>query len=180
MFGRDPALVPGAPSCQAAGVPELIRPATAVRESYLAGERAMAAADKAAPPDWMAAAEADFAAFAARRAATQHYWDVPVTELWFVDGPEYLGTVMIRHRLTPQLRAEGGHIGYHVVPGHRRRGYATAMLAGACDWCRRCLDLTEVLLTCDDTNTASRRVIEANGGKLADIAKGTRRYWITL
>ena len=26
--------------------------------------------------------------------------DVPVTELWFVEGTDYLGTVIIRHRLT--------------------------------------------------------------------------------
>jgi hypothetical protein len=26
-----------------------------------------------------------------------------VTELWFVDGSDYLGTVIIRHRLTPAL-----------------------------------------------------------------------------
>ena len=32
------------------------------------------------------------------------------------ERPRYLGTIMIRHELTPRLRAEGGHIGYHVVP----------------------------------------------------------------
>jgi predicted acetyltransferase len=53
------------------------------------------------------------------------------------------------------------------------------MLAGACDWCRG-LGLTEVLLTCAETNMGSRRVIEANGGKLADVTQGTCRYWITL
>jgi predicted acetyltransferase len=86
---------------------------------------------------------------------------------------------MIRHELTPQLRAEGGHIGYHVVPRHRRRGHATAMLAGALGWCRG-LGLKKVLVTCDETNTGSRRVIEANGGELAELSVGTCRYWITL
>jgi predicted acetyltransferase len=106
-------------------------------------------------------------------------WDVPTTELWFIDGPDYLGTVMIRHELTPQLRREGGNIGYHVVPGHRRRGHATAMLAGACDYCRES-GMTQVLLTCLDKNTASRRVIEANGGALDKVVSGTCRYWIKL
>ena len=39
-----------------------------------------------------------------------------MTELWFVDGTDYLGTVIIRHQLTPALERAGGHIGYHVVP----------------------------------------------------------------
>jgi hypothetical protein len=43
---------------------------------------------------------------------------VPVTERWFVEGTDYLGTVIIRHRLTPALERAGGHVGYHVVPGH--------------------------------------------------------------
>jgi hypothetical protein len=54
-----------------------------------------------------------------------------VTELWFVDGTDYLGTVIIRHQLTPALERAGGHLGYHVVPGHRRRGHATQMLTQA-------------------------------------------------
>jgi predicted acetyltransferase len=98
-----------------------------------------------------------------------------VTELWFVDGTEYLGTVVIRHRLTPELERAGGHIGYHVVPGHRRHGYATQMLAQARAVCRR-LGLREVLVTCALDNLGSRRVIEANGGALDGIADGEARY----
>ncbi len=35
---------------------------------------------------------------------------------------------------------------------------------------------TQAVLTCDDTNTASRRVIEANGGRFIDMAGRKRRY----
>ena len=56
---------------------------------------------------------------------------VPATNVWWVDGDTYLGRVQIRHRLTPYLRDVDGHIGYHVVAAHRRRGHATAMLAAA-------------------------------------------------
>ena len=59
-----------------------------------------------------------------------------MTELGFVEG-EYLDTVIIRHHLTPALEREGGHIGYHVVPGHRRRGHATQMLAQALVVCQQ-------------------------------------------
>jgi len=34
------------------------------------------------------------------------------------------------------------------------------------------------LITCDDTNIASRRVIEANGGSLASASHGILRFWV--
>lgn len=129
--------------------------------------------------DWLDQAAADFGAMVEVRSRLRQMWGVPVTELWYVDDDRYLGTVMIRHELTSTLRHEGGHIGYHVVPAERRRGYATAMLAGARDWCKG-FGLTRVLLTCDDDNLGSRRVIEANGGILESNTEGIRRYWIDL
>jgi predicted acetyltransferase len=87
--------------------------------------------------------------------------------------------VTIRHRLTPQLRRDGGHIGYIVVPAQRRRGHATTMLGGARAICRS-WGMTDLLLTCLEDNTGSRRVIEANGGVLEAVSDGTCRYWIQL
>lgn len=40
--------------------------------------------------------------------------------------------------------------------------------------------MTDLLLTCDDDNIGSRRVIEANGGVLETVTDGTCRYWIRL
>ena len=34
------------------------------------------------------------------------------------------------------------------------------------------------LVTCDDDNVGSARVIEANGGVLEDVRAGKRRYWV--
>jgi predicted acetyltransferase len=158
-------------------VPELVRPTPAVRDSYLSGMRDLAIADGESS-SWLPA-RADFGAYAAERAQTRTLWEVPTTELWYIDGTDYVGTIMIRHELTPELRREGGHIGYHVVPGFRRQGHATAMLAGACARCRD-LRMTRLLLTCEDANTASRRVIEANGGQLEKVAAGLCHYWISL
>jgi predicted acetyltransferase len=125
---------------------------------------------------WVEAA-ADFTSFVEGRRTVRELWGVPVTELWFVDGTEYLGTVLIRHRLTPALARAGGHIGYHVVPGQRRRGHATQMLAQALAVCQQ-LGLGEVLVTCPVDNLASRRVIEANGGAPARIVDGEAHYWL--
>jgi len=76
-----------------------------------------------------------------------------VTELWFVEGTDYLGTVIVRHRLTPALERAGGHIGYHVVPGHRRRCHATQMLAQAKLGCLE-LGLSEILSPAPRTTLA--------------------------
>ena len=159
--------------------PRLALPTSTVRGSFLAGTHAMCQ-EEGTSPDWLDDAAADFGSFAADRAAERELWGVPVTELWYIRQAEYLGTVMIRHRLTPELRRDGGNIGYHVVPGYRRQGHATAMLAAARARCRD-QGMARLLVTCRDDNVGSRRVIEANGGvpELPDDA-GICRYWITL
>jgi predicted acetyltransferase len=155
-------------------MPRLILPTTRVRDSYLAGETE-AAVEEGLPTGWLEEAAADFAGFVEQRRAVRELWRVPVTELWFVDGTHYIGTVVIRHRLTPALERSGGHVGYHVVPGHRRRGHATRMLGQALIVCRR-LGLGEVLVTCAEDNLGSRRVIEANGGTLERVVDGETHY----
>ncbi|MCL2000568.1 MAG: GNAT family N-acetyltransferase [Planctomycetes bacterium] len=95
-----------------------------------------------------------------------------------------VGVVNIRHTLNDFLRREGGHIGYGVRPGERRKGYAARILALALDKCRG-LGLRHVLLTCDPANTASLLVIQKNGGVMEDEVAGAgnlqkQRYWIAL
>lgn len=102
---------------------------------------------------------------------------VPMTTLWWVDGDRWIGRLAIRHRLTPVLERVGGHIGYDVRPSARRRGHATSMLAAALPVARS-LGIDEALLTCDEWNVASQRVIEANGGRLHDSLDGRRRYQV--
>ncbi|MFF7946875.1 GNAT family N-acetyltransferase [Streptomyces griseorubiginosus] len=102
---------------------------------------------------------------------------VPMTTLWYVQGDTFLGTLSIRHRLNPYLLELGGHIGYAVRPSARRRGHATAMLRAALPVCRR-LGIERALITCDVTNTASRKVIEANGGEFEDRRGVKLRFWI--
>jgi predicted acetyltransferase len=100
---------------------------------------------------------------------------------WVTDGTgedeEVVGFLALRHRLTPWLLEEGGHIGYSVRPSRRRQGHASRALALAVDRAAR-LGLDRVLVTCDEPNLASARTIERNGGVHEDTRKGKRRYWI--
>lgn len=104
---------------------------------------------------------------------------VPDTFLVADVGGVIVGRVSVRHTLTPALAEVGGHIGYGVLPEHRRRGYATAMLRQALV-VARAVGVRDALVTCDDDNVGSIRTIERCGGVLQDVVQGegrtTRRY----
>ena len=158
--------------------PRLVRPTVTVRESFLHGERADCLAEGRST-EWLDPAEDDFEGFVGRRREVQIRWDVPCTTYWYVSGEHYLGTLIIRHRLTPELAEEGGHVGYHILGPWRRQGHATRMLAAGLAECAR-LGLSRVLLTCASDNEASRRVILANGGVADGRARGEDRFWIAV
>jgi predicted acetyltransferase len=102
---------------------------------------------------------------------------VPCTTWWYIDGSDYLGRIAVRHRLTESLLEVGGHIGYDVRPSARRCGHATAMLRAVLPHALE-LGVDPALVTCDVTNTGSRKVIEAARGDLEDERGGRLRYWV--
>ena len=107
---------------------------------------------------------------------------VPSTFLFAFDGARIVGRASIRHRLNAVLERIGGHVGYVVVPECRGRGYATAILAKAVAIARDELGIARVLVTCEEGNFASIKVIERNGGVFdgitAEASPPHRRYWI--
>jgi len=101
------------------------------------------------------------------------------------DRSYLVGSSRLRHTLTPDLEQEGGHIGYDIRPSQRGKGYATLLLNLMLEEAKGS-GLTGVLVTCDETNIASARVIEKNGGKMLnkvvseESGELVRRYWIDL
>ena len=99
-----------------------------------------------------------------------------------VDG-NLVGRSSIRHTLNDYLFNVGGHIGYGVRPEYRGKGYAKEILQQSLLFVRG-LGVDKALITCDDDNIASAKVIESQGGVLEDLVQHEgrliRRYWVDL
>jgi predicted acetyltransferase len=106
---------------------------------------------------------------------------VPATTFWLVEGGEYIGAVTVRHKLSENLLQMGGHIGYGIRPSKKRMGYGTKILQLGLLEAKK-LGINKVLVTCDDDNIGSAKIIEKNGGvlenKVEAEGKLKRRYWI--
>lgn len=96
---------------------------------------------------------------------------------------EMVGRASIRHELNPFLCRVGGHIGYAVRPKFRRRGYAAEIFRQSLQIAAG-LGIDPALVTCDDDNAGSARIIERRGGVLENVVAdgsrpvGKRRYWV--
>jgi predicted acetyltransferase len=95
---------------------------------------------------------------------------LPSRVFWIWDG-KFCGAINLRfvpgsEALPPHV---SGHVGYAVVPGKRNRGYARQALRQLLPVAHE-LGMPRVLITCDEDNAPSRRVIEDNGGVAAGEA----------
>ncbi len=109
---------------------------------------------------------------------------VPRIQYWIIDeNGTYCGRISLRPMLNDSLKEFGGNIGYDIIPSQRGKHYASQALR-LCLIEAKKLGLTEVLLTCNDTNIPSIRTIESNHGILIDKImrnnKLIRRYKILL
>jgi predicted acetyltransferase len=176
-------------------MPQLIEPTQAVRDSFLhamgdfiaegrggsdgdtaLGRNIREFSDRWSNPEGFGAFIDSLKAQGDTTVAPPADW-VHSSTYWWVDGEDYLGSIRIRHRLNEELLEEGGHIGYDIAPAHRRRGHGTAMLEAALP-IAAVLGVDPALITCDNDNVGSRKIIEANGGVFEDERQGKLRYWV--
>ena len=94
-----------------------------------------------------------------------------------------VGMIDIRHYLNEYLTQVGGNIGYSVRKTERNKGYAKQMFKLALEKCKE-LKIKKVLITCDEDNIASEKVILSANAKFEDIrcidGENKKRFWIEL
>lgn len=107
---------------------------------------------------------------------------------WAVDGDRFIGEFQCRLDFTEKVLNDIGSVGYAVRPSQWGRGYGTMILRQGLDiaWS---LGMEKVLLTVNEENLRSIRVIEKTGAVWMDTIDAynevegkhrLRRYWITL
>jgi predicted acetyltransferase len=110
---------------------------------------------------------------------------VSASEFWLIDKNEFIGRLSIRHELNEFLLKMGGHIGYEIRPSRRKQGYGTKILRLGLEKAKE-LGLQRVLVTCDEDNIGSKKIIEHNSGQFenAIVMEGDTvkklRYWIDI
>jgi predicted acetyltransferase len=94
-----------------------------------------------------------------------------------------IGSIQLRHSLTPELEKHGGHIGYGIRPSERRKGYGKQQLLLALDEAYH-LKIPKVMIICDKDNVPSMKTAISCGGILTceNIYEGKAQqiYWMDL
>lgn len=170
-------------------MPFLATPSEKYKESYLEAAREFQAEDRHLH-DNLTSMEQQFGDFVQRLLERDDRSKlppgiVPGAAYWLIDGNEYIGLLSLRYELNEHLRRFGGHIGYEIRPSKRRLGYGKEILRLGLEKARA-HGLTRVLVTCDEDNTGSKKIIEHNGGQFENTVevKGEPvkklRYWIDI
>lgn len=99
-----------------------------------------------------------------------------------VFGDDIVARLSVRHTLNGFLLQQGGHVGYAVIPSFRGRGFGSAALLRGLQL-TAALGISSTLVTCDDDNAVSCRILEKAGGRFEsaysgpDVEVPVRRYW---
>ena len=93
---------------------------------------------------------------------------LPTSEYELVDGDKVVGFIQIRHKPSRGVGVPehlASHIYYEIGNEHRGKGYGKLILQLGFVEAKK-IGLVEVFVTCFDSNIASRKIIEGNGGIL--------------
>ncbi len=93
---------------------------------------------------------------------------VPATSYFLWDGENIGGKFDLRHYLCESRITGAGHIGYHIAPEYRGKGYASAGLALLLKEAAKTVPEDEIYLRVRRNNPASLRVMLKNGGYIKD------------
>lgn len=104
-------------------------------------------------------------------------WKVPETTYWLYENGKPVGYGKIRHFLTDKLLADGGNVGYAIIPSARNKGLGKAFLKLLIAE-SELLGVERVLLTIREENKASLEVALANGGVVEKNEAGKYYIWI--
>lgn len=88
---------------------------------------------------------------------------MPRSEFWLVDDTVFIGMIQIRHEPPASIPENFSHIYYEIRPSARGKGYGKKILELGLVEAKK-LGIKEAILNCNDTNLASKAVIEANHG----------------
>jgi len=94
-----------------------------------------------------------------------------------------IGSIQLRHSLTPELERHGGHIGYGIRPTERGNGYSKQQLLLVLDVARN-MKIPRVMISCFKDNIPSNKTALSCGGVFTceSIYEGKKQqvYWIDL
>ena len=110
---------------------------------------------------------------APRAVKTKNGSEFSVTDhelLWITDGRRFIGTVSLRYSGDPEIIDDyGGHVGLAIRPSLLNKGFGVKAAQEAWKLAGKLVQdkgLTTIRVSCSPTNSASKRLIEHNGGKL--------------
>lgn len=111
-------------------------------------------------------------------------YEVLNSTLFLIEDGKIIGSSNIRHYINEFLMNYGGHVGYGVRPNLRGQGYASKILIESLKFLKS-LNIEKALITCDEENIASRKVILNNGGvqdqsHIREDGGVTNRFWIEI
>jgi predicted acetyltransferase len=109
---------------------------------------------------------------------------MPQITYFLVDEHEdVIGILHLRLSLNEELFMYNGHIGYQIRPSKRRQGYGHEILRLGLEMAKE-LEFKEILVTSNEENVASHKIILKQGGILENKVFKTDgyifRYWIKL